>query len=41
MEAINNIAAEFGGIGLGDKRLDRRFAETAERLGENTPRAVF
>ncbi|MDR1350761.1 MAG: transposase [Zoogloeaceae bacterium] len=35
MENTNNIAAEFGGIRFGDKRLDGRFAQTVEELGKH------
>jgi hypothetical protein len=36
-----NIAEEFGEIRFGDKRLDRRFAETAERLGKHGQGSVL
>jgi hypothetical protein len=40
MGNANNITAEFGGMRLGDKRLDRRFAETVEQLGKHAQGSV-
>jgi hypothetical protein len=40
-ENANNIVVEFGGISFGDKRLDNRFAETAERLGKHAQGSVW
>ena len=41
MENTNNIAAEFGGISFGDKRLDQRFEKTAEQLGKHAKGSVL
>ena len=35
MGNASNIVAESGGIRFRDKRLDNRFAETAEQLGKH------
>jgi hypothetical protein len=41
MENTNSIAAEFGGISFGDKRLDSRFAGTVEQLGKHAKGSVL
>jgi hypothetical protein len=41
MKNTNSIAAEFGGISFGDKRLDSRFAGTAEQLGKHVKGSVL
>lgn len=40
-ENTNTIAAEFGGISFGDKRLDDRFVETAARFGKHGKGSVL
>jgi hypothetical protein len=38
---MDDIAAEFGRVVFGDKRLDTRFAETAYQLGKHAEGSIL